>query len=262
MNCIFEKNINLLFNKGFKKLQFFTAIISVTNLFFSCGFFSNEEKTDKSHEIGMLPAEDRKYTLKSAIIKLKSAKQILGSDIETTIYLDDYGDKYCNITDTKLKYKNTTIVTSSISITRNDYTYTYNPEKMTGTKSENKGNFNPMHIDFASMDKQSLDANGIRKVGETECLGRICEVYLMENEALEMSGRYEVWNKIPLKFSTRIGSSQMEMYAVDVLESPDIPEKIFEIPETIEFTEAANPLKSSSEPALSDSLLNLPSGDK
>lgn len=207
----------------------------------------------------MLPAEDRKYVLKSAIIKLKSAKQILGSDIETTIYIDDYGDKYCNITDTKLKYKNTTIVTSSVSITKNDFTYNYNPEKKIGTKSKNKGNFNPMHIDFASMDKQSLDANGISRVGETECLGRTCEVYIMENAALEMSGRYEVWNKIPLKFSTRIGTSQMEMYAVEILESPVIPEKIFEIPDNIKFTDAVNPLASPSEPAPSDSLQNLPS---
>ena len=229
---------------------------------FGCGFFDNKETKNDKGEVGMLPETDRKYTLKSAIIKLKSSKQILGSDIETTIYLDDYGDKYCNKTDTKLKYKNTTIVTSSVSITKNDFTYTYNPEKKSGAKSKNKGNFNPMHVDFGKMDKQSLETNGITKEGETECLGRICEVYVMENPALEMSGRYEVWNKIPLKFSTKIGNSQMEMYAVEVQENPIIPEDIFDLPNDIEFIDAANPLASGNEQVLSDSLPNLPSLDK
>ncbi len=229
---------------------------------FGCGFFDNKETKNDKGEVGMLPETDRKYTLKSAIIKLKSSKQILGSDIETTIYLDDYGDKYCNKTDTKLKYKNTTIVTSSVSITKNDFTYTYNPEKKSGAKSKNKGNFNPMHVDFGKMDKQSLETNGITKEGETECLGRICEVYVMENPALEMSGRYEVWNKIPLKFSTKIGNSQMEMYAVEVQENPIIPENIFDLPDDIEFIDAANPLASGNEQVLSDSLPNLPSLDK
>lgn len=229
---------------------------------FGCGFFDYEETKNDKGEVGMLPETDRKYNLKSAIIKLKSSKQILGSDIETTIYLDDYGDKYCNKTDTKLKYKNTTIVTSSVSITKNDFTYTYDPEKKSGTKSKNKGNFNPMHVDFSKMDKQSLETNGISKEGETKCLGRLCEVYVMENPALEMSGRYEVWNKIPLKFSTKIGNSQMEMYAVEVQENPIIPEDIFDLPKDIEFIDAANPLASGNEQFLSDSLPNLPSLDK
>ncbi len=210
----------------------------------------------------MLPVSERKYDLKSVIIELKSTKQVLGSDIETTIYIDDYGDKYCNITDTKLKYKNTTIVTRSVSITKNDFTYTYNPEKKIGTKSKNKGNFSPMHIDFARMDPQSMETNGISKEGESECLGRICEVYVLENAALEMSGRYEVWNKIPLKLFTRIGESQMEMAATDLKENPEIPEVFFDIPKDIEFTDVINPLASPDEPTASDSLLNLPAQGK
>src|SRR5205085_1235877 len=102
----------------------------------------------------------------------------------------------CNITDTKLNYKNTQIVTRSISITKNDFTYTFNPEKKTGTKSGNRGNFNPMHLDFAKMDPQSMKASGISKQGESECLGRTCEIFVMDNPSLEMHGQYEVWNKI------------------------------------------------------------------
>lgn len=245
-----------------KYFQFLAAFVIVSGVFSSCDFFSGKEAESKKNEIGMLPEEDRKYVLKSAIIKLKSARQVLGSDIETTIYIDDYGDKYCNITDTKLKYKNTTIVTSSVSITKNDFTYIYNPEKKTGTKSRNKGNFNPMHIDFAKMDAQSLVSNGISKTGESECLGRICEVYVMDNPALEMSGRYEVWNKIPLKYFTKIGTSQIEMYAVELQENPILPVNIFDLPKDVEFIDVANPLASPSEPALSDSLLNLPSEGK
>ena len=193
---------------------------------------------------------------------MRSAKQILGSDIESTIYFDDYGDKFCNITETKLKYKGTTIVTTSINITRNDYTYTYNPEKLNGTKSKNKGNINAMHVDFAGMDAQSLESNGIRKGGNTEWLGRECEVFILDNPALEMVGRYEVWNKIPLKFATKIGSSEMEMYAVEISENTEIPTSVFELPANVEFIDASNLLTSSTEPALSDSLLNLPASDK
>ena len=223
----------------------------------SCDFFSNDENNKIKQEEGMLPQTDRKYELKSVIIKLNSTKQILGSDIETTIYIDDYGDKYCNITDTKLKYKNTVIVTRSVSITKNDFTYTYNPEKLTGTKSKNQGNFNPMHIDFAKMDPQSMEMNGISKQGQTECLGKLCDVFVLENPTLDMSGRYEVWNKIPLKLFTRIGDSQMEMAATDLNENAEIPENIFDLPQNIEFMDVVNPLASPSAPALSDSLLNL-----
>ncbi len=232
------------------------------SLFSACSFFSGTETDVKKNEIGMLPAEDRKYVLKSAIIKLKSSKPILGSDVESTIYFDDYGDKYCNITDTKLKYKNTTIVTGSISITKNDYTYTYNPEKKTGTKSRNKGNFNPMHIDFSKMDAQSLESNGIRKVGQSVYLGRDCDVYEMENPSLEMTGRYEVWNKIPLKYFTKIGSSQIEMYVTEIDENALVPESIFDLPKDVEFIEATNPLVSPTEHAPSDSVLNLPEQEK
>ena len=133
----------------------------------SCDFFSGSEKQKVKEDEGMLPESDRKYELKSAIIKMKSSRQVLGSDVESTIYFDDYGDKYCSITDTKLQYKNTLIVTSSITITRNDYTYSYNPEKKSGTKSKNKGNFNPMHFDFAKMDKQSMASNGVTRQGSS-----------------------------------------------------------------------------------------------
>ena len=239
-----------------KKIIFCFFIFSGIS-FSACDFFSGKKEKGKSEE-GMLPESDRKYELKSAIIKMKSSKQVLGSDIESIIYIDDYGDKYCNITDTKLQYKSTLIVTRSINITRNDYTYNYNPEKKTGTKSKNKGNFNPMHFDFAKMDAQSMATNGITKQGETECLGRVCEVYVLENAALEMKGRYEVWNKIPLRLSTQIGESQIEMYATDLQENVVIPKSVYDLPNDIEFIDAANPLVSPNEPGLSDSVLNLP----
>lgn len=242
--------------------KFLFAFILFIEGLSSCTLFSGKETKTVPPGVGILPESDRKYVLKSVIIKLKSSKQILGSDIETTIYIDDYGDKYCNKTETKLKYKNTIISTSSVSITKNDFTFIYNPEKKTGTKSKNKGNFNPMHIDFAQMDRQSLESNGITKEGEVELLGRMCEVYVMENIALEMSGRYEVWNKIPLKFHTKIGDSEMEMYAFEVQENPEIPEAVFEQPKNIEFIDVTNPLASPSEQSPSDSLPSLPYGGK
>ena len=210
----------------------------------------------------MLPQSDRKYELKSAIIKLKSAKPVLGSDIESTVYFDEFGEKFCNITDTKLKYKNTEIVTRSISITRNDYTYTWNPEKKSGTKSINKGNLNPMHIDFMAMDAQAMKDNGIVRKGESEWLGKTCEVYVMDNPMIEMYGRYEVWNKIPLKYSTRIGESSIEMFATEVMENAVIENSVFELPDSIEFIDAVNPLASPSAPSVSDSLPNLSSQGK
>lgn len=245
-----------------RSLILFGILLSGIVYFEGCDFFSGPSADKIRHEEGMLPESDRKYELKSMMIKLKSVKQILGSDIEITIYIDDYGDKYCNITDTKLKYRNTYIVTRSVSITKNDFTYTYNPEKTTGTKSKNKGNFNPMHIDFAKLDPQSMETNGISKEGESECLGRVCQVYVLDNPALDMNGRYEVWNKIPLKLFTRIGDSQMEMVATELEENAAIPAGVFDIPKEIEFMDAANPLTSPSAPGLSDSALNLPAVGK
>ena len=48
------------------------------------GLYENEKQKP---EEGMLPTSERKYVLKSAIIKMKSAKQVLGSDIESTVYI-------------------------------------------------------------------------------------------------------------------------------------------------------------------------------
>ena len=126
----------------------------------------------------------------------------------------------------------------------------------------NKGNLNPMHMDFLAMDAQAKKDNGIVRKGESEWLGKQCEVYVMDNPLIEMYGRYEVWNKIPLKYSTRIGESSIEMVATEVQENAAIENSIFELPDSIEFIDAVNPLASPSAPSASDSLPNLQSTDK
>lgn len=203
----------------------------------------------------MLPADERKFGLRSAQLTMKSVKPVLGSDVETTIYFDEYGDKYCAITDTKLKYNGGEIVNRSVTVTKNSITYIYSPEKKTGTKSVNKGSFNPMHADFSSITPQTMEQFGIKKAGEVENLGRSCTVYIIDNPDLQLQGRYEVWNKIPLHSTVQIGESYMEMIATEIRENVEVADSLFDIPKDIEITDAINISSSDSVPSLSDSQL-------
>jgi len=178
-----------------------------------------------------------KVQLKSAIITLRSTTPFMGSDIETRVYLDDYGNKYATITDTKLDYKGTPVVTTQISIISNGYVYNYDPEKKRGIKSINTDNFNPTKINFRKLDRSTMDGYGLKKEGHSTVLDKLCRVYSIDIPSMQMSGTYYVWQNITLRSKTKLDNVTMDMEAVKIQENVKIPPKFFEVPQNISFDE-------------------------
>lgn len=176
-----------------------------------------------------------KFSLKSAIVSLKSTKQLAGSDVYVKVYIADSGKKYCAVTDTKLTYEGNEIVTTEISVTKDGYIYTYSPEKKTGVRYASSGNLNMSRIDFAGMNVHTMEEQGFRHEGTETILDKECDVFTLNKPEIRMQGRYCVWQTIPLRYRTSIDNLDLELVATKIEENAAIPKDIFDIPKDIKF---------------------------
>ena len=186
-------------------------------------------------------AETTADHIKSGIIYMQSTQPIHGSDVERVIYFDDYGRKRRTETTTIIRAGEHRVTTTNITLDVDGYSYKFDPEKTIGYRAKVSKGFNPTQIDFTRLDKLTMEDFGIKSVGTETVAGKECVVYTIDYPAMGFSGRYAVWNNLPLHEEFRTADFGYEYIATKLDENANIPNEKFVVPSNIEFHDAASP---------------------
>jgi hypothetical protein len=177
-------------------------------------------------------------SIKSGIIYMKSTTPIGGSDVEKIIYFDNYGAQKRTETIARMKVNDQEISNTHIVIDADGYSNTFDPETKLGRKTRISKTFNPTQINFANIDKQTMQLFGIRKEGVETVAGKNCDIYTIEYPTMDnFKGRYSVWNNIPLHETSSTSEFGYEYIATKVDENVDIQPIMFLVPDSIQLTE-------------------------
>ena len=169
-----------------------------------------------------------KYTLKSGIVEYKTT--VMGMAAKQILKFDDYGAKELTLVEMEMMgYKS-----SSYTLNRDGFVYSYDLEKKTGTKMSATPQAN---IDFANLTDEIIEEMKIKKEGEENFLGKTCTKFSIDNEKLSMKGSYLVWNGVALKTNIDMGGMKVDLEATKFEENIAIPAEIFEVPADVKFTE-------------------------
>ncbi len=184
-------------------------------------------QTNKSKKSVTDPQQDtkpRKYTIKSGIVTMQA--DMTGMKSTSILYFDDYGRKemtetFADISNTKIHEK---------VIIANDYVYTIDLIKNSGTKKKLNGGPAPGAIDFSAISEKMMQEMGLSKQGTDSVLNKQCQVWVMDLKRMKMSGKYWVWNNIPLKSKAEVEGLKVDIQAVKIDENPKLPTSTFDIP--------------------------------
>lgn len=190
-------------------------------------------------ELHALDDEIQPDGIKSGIIYMKSTKPIHGSDVERTIYFDDYGNKRRVETTTITYAKGERVATTQVVIDVDGYSYSFNPEKKTGYRTKTNRNLNPTQIDFSKIDANTMQQFGIEKQGTEIIAGKLCTIYTISYEAMNFNGVYSVWNNLPLREISKTLDFGYEYVATKVEENVKVNDTWFQIPSEIDFQESS-----------------------
>lgn len=169
-----------------------------------------------------------KYTLKSGVVEYKTT--VMGMEAKQTLSFDDYGAKELTTVSIEMMgYKS-----SSYTLNRDGFVYSYDLEKKTGTKMKAVPQAN---IDFANLTDEIVKEMKIKKEGEESFLGKTCTKFSIDNDKLSMKGTYLVWNGIPLKTDVDISGMKMVLEAVKLDENASIPATAYDVPAEVKFTD-------------------------
>lgn len=176
--------------------------------------------------------KDRRYDIKSAIIKYKIQGMVEG---EETWYIDDYGAN-------EARYSNAVIKmfgeqeSEELTIIKGRDEYKIDLKKRTGTK-EPVEFFVKIENSDKPIDKtlppfeQFAQAEGMKKVGTGEVLGKKADIWEVEGKT-----KIYLWNGIPLKIDAYMGEQiLLKMEALEIQDGADIPATKLEIPADITF---------------------------
>jgi hypothetical protein len=224
----------------------YTLLLLILTILFSCNpkteVIEDSSQVDESalNETELNNADAlNPQQIKSGIIYMKSTKPIHGSDIERTIYFDDYGNKRRVETVTVINAAGQRITTTQITLDVDGNSYSFNPEKKNGYITKINRNFNPTQIDFSKIDANTMQQFGIEKQGTEMIAGKPCTIYSIKYEAMNFNGLYSVWNNIPLREISRTLDFGYEYVAYKVEDNVNLNSSYFTIPNDIEFQESS-----------------------
>lgn len=199
--------------------------------------FASCKNNSSTTTAGQEPAKDGsaateqpkgKYTLKSGVVEYKTT--VMGMEAKQTLSFDDYGAKeLTSVSIEMMGYKST-----SYTLNRDGFVYSYDLEKKTGTKMKAVPQAN---IDFANLTDDIVKEMKINKEGEESFLGKTCTKFSIDNDKLSMKGSYLVWNGIPLKTDVDMGQMKMVLEAVKLDENASLPATTFDVPAEVKFTD-------------------------
>lgn len=199
----------------------------------SCGNNTQKAEKQSSENTGTENVKGdnttgKKYGIKSGIVTYTT--QMMGMDVQQTLSFDDYGAREVN----EVTVDMGTIKVKTVSLQKDGYMYTYNPDDKTGKKIAISGQGNG-NIDFRNLSKEMEQKMNLKKLGSETFIGKSCDKYSIDYKEMNMSGTFLVWEGIALKSETKVGGMDMVLVANSIEENPSIPADRFEIPSDIRF---------------------------
>jgi hypothetical protein len=175
-----------------------------------------------------------KYPIKSGIIHGES--ETMGMKGTTTKYFDDYGAKIREESSTTITMGSTSTKTNHVSIIKDGWMYSFEPEKKTGMKMKYSI---PANMDYKNMSEKMMKDYGVKEAGTETILGKECKIYEYSGaEKGAMTGKAWIfWNVEAMKMDMKVGEMTMKTNVTSIEENTSIPSDKFEVPADIKMRE-------------------------
>lgn len=171
-----------------------------------------------------------KYPFKAGIVKYEN--DVMGMKTTLILYIKDYGDVECSVSEVELMGKKMTMK----SLIKDGYLYSLSMDQKSGTKVKVDSDFSTYKFD-SEMFEETLDSIGGKKLGTEKILGKTCQVYSMLQDGAEQ--KLWIWKNMLMKMSAEQNGMVMGMEVISIEETSNFPDGIFDIPADYNITEEA-----------------------
>ena len=165
--------------------------------------------------------EAKRYGFKSAIVKYTTS--IMGQDVQSTTYIDNYGALECQ--KTTMSVPGMGDVESAV-ITKEGkmYSVNYALQQVQEVPLETPN--------FTDLTDEAVKKFKIKEVGKEKYLDKDCTIYTMENETQGMKAQIKVWvyKGLGLKQETDISGMKIVAKATGIDEGASVLPQIFDVP--------------------------------
>jgi len=178
--------------------------------------------------------KNRLYPFKSGVIEYTYSGNATGRQF---LYIDDFGDLQCEVTETVTKQFGQTEKKNEIKVSKGLDIYQWDPVARTGTKIHNsmaEELMNDPDFDPEEFGKRTMASLGFQKTGEETINGRRCEVYK------GMGSTLWIWNGISMKTEVSVLGSKTIWTATNVNIDQGVPAEKFRIPSDVRFEDMGN----------------------
>ncbi|RLD64140.1 MAG: hypothetical protein DRI95_10910 [Bacteroidetes bacterium] len=172
--------------------------------------------------------ESVKYPFESGIVKYEN--DVMGMKTTLTLYIKDYGDVECSVSEVELMGKKMTMK----SLIKDGYLYSLSIDQKSGTKMKIDQEFSTYSFD-TDMFEEKIDSLGGKKLGTEEILGKTCQIYSMMQEGAEQ--KMWIWKNMLMKMSAEQNGMVMGMEVKSIEETNNFPDGIFDIPVDYNITD-------------------------
>jgi|GEM_PF-763914 hypothetical protein len=215
-----------------KKYPAYLMISVLFLLMVSCSGKANEKQegsvveTDSNEEIAAPGAQrlpsTRVYGIESGYIKYKSKAS--GFDLITERWFDNYG---------ALQYEEIYLImgeekNGSSTLIRDGSRYTWNFDS---TEGQCHKNYHAPKNSYDELTQRQIDRYGIKRLGEEEVLGRMCQKLSSEKPAKTLQW---IWKGIALKSVSEFGKQEVTIDVVELTEGK-VDDSKFEMPDGVVF---------------------------
>jgi hypothetical protein len=224
-----------------KKVLTLTVLACFLFILSGCG--KKEEPANQNQTTSTTSTSKGKYQIKCAVVTMKLTNNMMkmDMDIASTLYFDEYGKKECTENISQISMMGQTIKSHQLSITKDDFIYSLDLEKKTGTKMKIDNKIDPSKLDFSNLSEDIIKEWNIKKEGTEKILDKTCEVISMSNEKMQMTGKVYTWQGITLKSDMDMGGINVKMEATNIDVRDNLPESRFQIPPDIKIEEINMP---------------------
>jgi hypothetical protein len=172
--------------------------------------------------------KDKKYEIKSASIKYKNS--MMGTETTKMVYFKEYGDIEATTSDMAfmgMKGK-------QVSLQKEGFLYIF----LEGEKEGMKMKMEDSIVKSQILNEENITKEHGKKTVTEKVLGKECTVYEINEGGVPT--KIWIWKKLPLKVTYSQQGVEVVMEAVELNESPDFPQGIFDLPSTVTFKDLSN----------------------
>jgi hypothetical protein len=171
---------------------------------------------------------NKRYEIKSASVKYKHS--MMGTETTKMVYFKEYGDIEATTSD--MSYMG--MKGKQVSLQKEGFLYIFLEGEKEGMKMKMEDSIFKSQI----LNEENITKEKGKKTGTEKILGKECTVYEINEGGVP--SKIWVWKKIPLKVTYSQQGVEVVMEALELNESPDFPEGIFDLPSTVTFKDLSN----------------------